>query len=701
MLFEGIAHIDSISLDRFIDTVRRMQNKDSSIELSVKVDGSANIGLGLDQEGKIYFDRSVKGQTDRKISPDDWPKKPMFNAIRSGVAALLSKKQELEKLMKPGDYTDAEIMFEAMPNSIEYGKNMIVFHNAKFNNLAKKLGKTKARIDLYFYNFNSKKIKKSNRIIEYEFGGKEVISSDKYELSVNSEITKIENFMKERNQLFGVSNFEVLGMRSQGEDADKIKREKERLEGELRSLKLKIKDKLIDHILNKIPASSFAPQPQFDEKGRNISGSWPEGIVIKDLKTGDLTKVVSIFPDVNKFLWHYREVAMKGTGPAGSFVPGIMTRFKTNVADHAFNIPVLKTPGASSYIDKKYKDKSPNEKLLFFLKDQGFNFKQANRTKNEFVKAVDIAIKSLNDLRKDFEERGKKDVLHIEKGIFKRDVKYGEIQIRKTYETFLDVENELTDYKKEVKKAKATTPEGLAVQLLRIFLGQRNLAKMNESYKLRSVVKSILNESARSKSIGVIVGRFQPPQKAHIKLVKNALKDNDRVYVFVAGQTFDKKKNPIPFNIRSTVLNKFLADRRIQVLPAKTGFIPGLVEDNADLNDVSMVKVYAGTDRIDGYKKQFEDYWDKEGVKFQTIELQRDPDSVSATKVRQSVAANDFSSFSSYMPEKLDNKYLMNLFKQYQKFIPSVKAESIVASKIKMLVEEKYKRFMSSKRSEH
>ena len=627
----------------------------------------------MDEDGKLYFDRAVKGQAERKRHTYQWPKKPMYNAVRSAVACMLAKKAEFEKYMKPGDYTDCEVLFESVPNAIEYGKNMIVVHDAKYNYLVKKIKKAKSKIDLYFYQQGSKKVEKVVQEVEYIFGGKEIIKTGKYQLSINGDIDRLEKFISEPNKRFkDISNFDVLGLKAMGEWKDDIKKEKIRLKNEIHKLQINIKDKLIDQILNKIPASNVAPPPVFDEDGNNIGGSWPEGIVIKDLSTGDLTKVVSVFPEINKYLWYYREMAMAGAGPAGSFVPGVMMKFKTDVADNVFHIPQLKAPGPTSRIKKKYPGQPANEKLLFFLKDQKFNFKNVNSAKSAFLKAVQTALKNLKKLKDQFEVKGKNATLKVKKGTFKRDVKYDPVHIRKTYETFLDVENELIGYQQAIKKLKSKTPEGLAVQLLRIFLGARNMKKLNESYRIQEEIRDILRESlleamGKGTKVGILVGRFQPATVAHFGLIKKALKENDVVYVFVAGQKTGKD-NPLPYKIREKVLKK--VPGKVVVKPASTGFMPGLVEDNVDLKNASLINVYAGSDRVKGYEKQFDQYWEHPEIAIKVNEIKRDPKtSVSGTKVRNAIKSDDIGTFMSMMPGEIPDRELEKLFKLYQRYI--------------------------------
>jgi len=672
VLTEGISHIDDLEIGRFLDTIRRLSNQDASIEVSIKFDGSANLGFGLDENGKLYFARAVKGQSEQKRGPNDWPKKAMYNPIRSAVAALVSKKAELEKLLSPGDYVDCEVLFESIPNAIEYGKNFIVIHDANFNHVAKKLGDAKAKIDLYFYDAKKGKIARSTQNVIYSFGGKEVVNTKRYKVSVAGDLDRLEAFLEQKNKVFKDStNFAVLSMRAAGPNKNKIVAEREKLKARIKKFQLTIKEKLIDQLLAKLPSSSIAPQPEFDEKGNNVGGSWPEGIVIKDLQTGDLSKVVSVFPVINKFLWHYREASMAGTGPAGSFVPGVMTRFKNDIAEKAFKIKILKTPGTTNSIKKKYPGVPTNKKLLQFLKDQNYKFSSFSSTKQQFSVAIKRALKALAALSDEFEEN-QGGSLKVKRGKFKRDVKYDPVHVRKTRETFLAVGEELEKYDKEVRGIKERTNEGSAVQLLRVFLGQRNLRKLNEWHTIDNPFELFLREEKRpgGKSIGIILGRFHPPTAGHFKVFREAIAQNDEVYVFVAGRRVDAK-NPFPFSVRKKIIQ--LAGK-IHVIAADGGFVPALIDEHINLRDVGTVNVYAGSDRIPGYKMQFKKYWEYDPhVAWNVKEIKRTSgggtSGISGTKVREFLRTGDMGRFMNAMAGDIPDRKKEQLFKLLQKYI--------------------------------
>lgn len=674
ILKEGIDHLDALEISKFIDTVRKLANNDSSLEVSIKFDGSANLGFGLDENGKLYFARLVKGQAEKKRNPDAWAKKPMFNALRAATAALLNSKEIIEKNLKPGDYIDCEVLFESIPNAIEYGSDAIIFHDQNYAFLVKKLRKISGKIDLYFYDLEDKKIVKKIERVEFLVLGKSVVNTKQYKISVAGDLDRLENILSSPNKIFkNMSNFQVLKMKSLGVNAEEIKKEKDRLSALIKKSQLNIKDKLIDQLLNKLPASDISPPPKFDKKGNNIAGSWPEGVVIKDLETGEMSKITHVFPEINKFLWHYRETAMKGTGVAGDWTPGIMAEFKENVADRVFGISVLKTPGIISYIEKSFPNKPANEKLLFFMKNKGFNFSAVNSIIGKFDKFINIALKKLEDLKKEFESGGAEKVLSVRKGTFQRDVKYDKIHIRKTQETFLEVRDELDQMSNAIHSIKARTNEGKSVQLLRIFLGQKNLNKIAENTLFKNLIIKYLFEAIRGKKIGVIVGRMQPPTAGHYKIIEEAMKRNDKVYLFLAGNKVSSD-NPVPFDLRKKILSHL--GGKVIINKAITGFIPDLVDKFINTKEVSIINIYCGSDRVAAYEKQT-----KQNQQYPTeysynvVAIKRDDNSkdpiarISGTKVRNSIKNNNYQEFAEMMSNKIPSTTKKRYFDMLRKLI--------------------------------
>lgn len=139
-----------------------------SFSISLKIDGSANIGFGLDDSGRLFVARFVKGQTQHIYSADHWPKTPQYNSIRAVAKCLFDNVDVISNKLHLGSYVNAEIIYESTPNVIEYNiGNKIVLHDSKYNMLEGINISTD--IDLYKYDSVTGKIQKESELLSFDF----------------------------------------------------------------------------------------------------------------------------------------------------------------------------------------------------------------------------------------------------------------------------------------------------------------------------------------------------------------------------------------------------------------------------------------------------------------------------------------------------------------------------------------------------
>ena len=187
------------------------------------------------------------------------------------------------------------------------------------------------------------------------------------------------------------------------------------------------------------------------------------------------------------------------------------------------------------------------------------------------------------------------------------------------------------------------------------------------------------------KKIAIIPGRFQPVTNGHIKQFDRAAGENDEVYVVVIGggtgkAAMDIKKNPIPIKERVKMVNKVTNHQVISFTSANfphifLTIIGEKIED--DWKEVVIRKsknyeitVYAGSDRAKDYLKWNENYFND----FDTKEIQRDPDDVSATQVRTAIIAGDEKLFKELTPKQIHNEFsnLQRYIKESRDFLDDI-----------------------------
>jgi len=162
--------------------------------------------------------------------------------------------------------------------------------------------------------------------------------------------------------------------------------------------------------------------------------------------------------------------------------------------------------------------------------------------------------------------------------------------------------------------------------------------------------KFFLNEMDEN-SIGLVVGRFQPPHIGHKQIFERVAKNHNKFYILLvkgAKSSKDKKRNPFPSDLQKEMLQEILPNNG-EVLEVPNAFIPKTVEVT-DFESNSFV-LYAGPDRA----KKYEDLIDKmpEGTELSIVPVNFDRSNVSASTVREALKHEDFDIFKKVMPDEL------------------------------------------------
>ena len=159
----------------------------------------------------------------------------------------------------------------------------------------------------------------------------------------------------------------------------------------------------------------------------------------------------------------------------------------------------------------------------------------------------------------------------------------------------------------------------------------------------------------------VAFGRMNPPTIGHQKLVDKIKSFEGDHYVFLS-QSQKPKTDPLPFLDKLRYAKFFFPAVNIGHKDVRTPMDMMAMLQKLGYTDIIYV---AGSDRVDGFTKLFNDYNGKPdkqgkiGYKFNSIEVvsagERDPDAdgaegMSASKMRAAAAANDIESFKQGVP---------------------------------------------------
>lgn len=158
------------------------------------------------------------------------------------------------------------------------------------------------------------------------------------------------------------------------------------------------------------------------------------------------------------------------------------------------------------------------------------------------------------------------------------------------------------------------------------------------------------------KQVNIMIGRFQPFTKGHMKCVEEAWKKLKVPTVVCMINTKEEKvdeKHPFPSTLTLPLYNDaFKKEKMIEkfVLVVNADIVK--IGELLFQEGYEIVSWTCGTDRIDSYTKMSEKYHDQAHLSddFQMLEIKRGDEDISATKVRQAMMNNDKKTFDKLTP---------------------------------------------------
>ena len=168
--------------------------------------------------------------------------------------------------------------------------------------------------------------------------------------------------------------------------------------------------------------------------------------------------------------------------------------------------------------------------------------------------------------------------------------------------------------------------------------------------------------------IAFTFGRFNPPTIGHEKLINKVASVGANEYIIVPSGSFDSKKNPLKVDDKVRIMKSMFPRHagKIKQIPGARTAIEVINKLNGKANEVTMV---VGSDRVREFETLLKKY---NGVKargtdyeFDKINVvsagERDPDAegatgMSASKMRDAAAKDDFKSFQRGLPTSFRDK---------------------------------------------
>lgn len=492
VLSESVAHIEDLSIDEFIDALETLP----TMIAQEKLDGS-NLWVGIDDAGKLFTSREGKRvKSERRFTPDSWPKIAVFNQFRAAHAALIQKQDEISKILQPGDTIEAEVLFGDQPNSVSYGtdgKSYIAFLrgvNGTSDETANKLGKlldkqqVQAKVDIQDTQ-DGETLSTVNQSFIFEFTIPQRIPAEKLKVpaAAAKRIQELKQFLDAKSSTNGLTNRELMSVQlteiSKELRADVKKARAEVLLKVQTEFKLPIKQELLDKIVRELK-----PALNAGEEDNNI-----EGIVLRNSNTGEQIKIVDKdnFTAINKFNQQIRgeiQSSLTSVDPDASIEArgGITGMLKIRIAEFLGNRELAKASGTRKALAKA-KGETPEETIRAFAASMaGITDYQA--TKQKILAMTNETLSELKKKLADFKENADSYTHTLKNG---KDIKLSKDTIKRTLLTFAEAKKTLIELYNKIKGTKSLA------QLLAILYGAQ--ANVIHAPKEDNVTESLLRES--------------------------------------------------------------------------------------------------------------------------------------------------------------------------------------------------------------
>lgn len=139
-------------------------------------------------------------------------------------------------------------------------------------------------------------------------------------------------------------------------------------------------------------------------------------------------------------------------------------------------------------------------------------------------------------------------------------------------------------------------------------------------------------------------GRFSVPSSGHGKLIERVIAEaNGSPHYIFASHRQDPEKNPLVFEQKVDFMKKFWPDANVyEGTNVRTLFDAIKYLEEQGHKSATLV---VGYDRLHAFSKLLEDYAHEYSMTVGVIAVERADDDISATKLRQYVAEDDYTSF--------------------------------------------------------
>jgi len=464
ILLEGIQHLEDMDLRDFVRAVANI----AKMQATEKLDG-AQLWFGLDDSGRLYTSRAGKSkEAENTYNESDYPYLSASNGFRATHAALKAKEDEINKILRPGDTVEIEVLFGRQPNAVTYGaggKNYIAFlrgvegtSDIVVDQLANSLHNHNVTVNVKLVDTTDGENLQLNKTdVAFQFVGVQKVDTSKLkDTNITKQLAALEKFLKTQAGLEGskISNFDLITGTLGSFDKNirpKAKELKNTVMAQVMAdFKLPIKRELLDKFVSQIK-SPLAASDLSSEEDVGI-----EGVVLKDPESGEQIKLVDkdTFTTINQFNYSVRSALsgiIKTTNPEASLESrgGILGELKITIADLLGNIDLAR-PASAKKIFATVKGKTPQETVKNMAKQLHGGHDYLG-TKNKINALIDNTRQKVAQELKDFKNNKDKFQLKLKSG---KTMGLSTEIIRRTLLSFAETKRDLDELSEKLQKTK-------------------------------------------------------------------------------------------------------------------------------------------------------------------------------------------------------------------------------------------------------
>ena len=463
---KGITHIEDLPISKFISVVKNL----SEYEITEKVDG-AQILFGIDENG-FYTSRETKGGK-RIYDQSEYGLKFSETYMRSAHVLLESVLPLMKSAgLRPGCQVEAEVLYGELPNVVQYSadRNYLIFLRTTegvvdIDRLTAKLNDQSLDVSITTpFTPDGKSIHLQEEVHTWEFSRSAIIPVHPLSLqkAVMPKMTELMYYLKSPSGFRHLSNMvvECIPLNKCPEWCPKedwkyvkedIKLKKQEIHKRINEgLMLDIKSILVERLLKR--GSKFGPLLE--------DGGWIEGAVLRNVKTGQMVKVVdkSVFLTIKDHAWKVRNELRehaKSTEPT-SFIGVLYVGMAT-----ALGHPELGTIHAKSYLKKL--GNTTEERIAAIT--EGIDLQSVKQYWYNLLEQKEIELEFL--LKEYEEENAGSIIVEMDKWNDKGQGLYSSSIYKRTKESFAQTFVEIQTFRDNVSEAFSRE------QLVRILVGNK------------------------------------------------------------------------------------------------------------------------------------------------------------------------------------------------------------------------------------